>query len=93
VNGWTDGEDKYMAIWRGEMPYDRPDEPEEVEAEIPTREQTTLMPVPVTVVSCADCGRELYRYQRREPLPPMGAVLHTCAAQGRANRAARRGAA
>jgi hypothetical protein len=26
---WTDGEDKYMAIHRGEMPWDRPAEPEE----------------------------------------------------------------
>jgi hypothetical protein len=27
MDGWTAGEDRYMAIWRGEMPYDRPDEP------------------------------------------------------------------
>jgi hypothetical protein len=33
MNGWTDGEDRYMAIWRGEMPYDKPDAPEERNSE------------------------------------------------------------
>jgi hypothetical protein len=94
MNGWTDGEDKYMADARGEQPWDQPDEPEEVEPEPAVKEQDTTMSVPVRVVSCADCGKELFRYRLDVSgtvgYPTEQHLTHECAAQGRANRAARR---
>jgi hypothetical protein len=48
MDGWTAGEDRYMAIWRGEMPYERPDAPEEreLEREEPEETQPELEPEP-----------------------------------------------
>jgi hypothetical protein len=47
MDGWTDGEDVYMAIWRSEMPYDRPDAPEEQdEREEPDEAEPEAEPEP-----------------------------------------------
>jgi hypothetical protein len=46
MDGWTAGEDRYMAIWRGEMPYDQPDAPEERESEREEPDETEPEPEP-----------------------------------------------